>query len=102
MNINLLSPTKNDNGYNYNVRFRENIKFKPNAKVYLNYATFSRESEVQFTEDQKITLSDIELLPDKVPQTPFGDNDLSTKEITIPVINPLTKKSGIPLTNFKK
>ena len=94
MNINLLSPTKNDNGFNYNVRFRENIKFKPNAKVYLNYATFSRESEVQFSEDQKITLSDIELLPEKVPQTPFGANDLSTKEITIPVINPLTKKSG--------
>lgn len=94
MNINLLSPTKNDNGFNYNVRFRENIKFKPNAKVYLNYATFSRESEVQFTEDQTITLSDIEILPELVPQTPFGANDLTTKSITIPVINPITKKSG--------
>lgn len=94
MNINLLSPTKNDNGFNYNVRFRENIKFKPNAKVYLNYATFSRESEVQFTEDQKITISDLQILPELVPQTPFGNNDLTTKEITIPVVNPLTNKSG--------
>ena len=66
MNINLLSPTKNDNGFNYNVRFRENIKFKKNAKVYLNYATFSRESEVTFTEDQTITISDLQLLPELV------------------------------------
>lgn len=103
MNINLLSPTKNDNGFNYNVRFRENIKFKKNAKVYLNYATFSRESEVSFTEDQTITISDLQLLPELVPDSPaFGNNDLSTKSITIPKINPLTGVTGYTFDNLQQ
>ncbi len=103
MNINLLSPTKNDNGFNYNVRFRENIKFKKNAKVYLNYATFSRESEVTFTEDQTITISDLQLLPELVPQSPaFSNNDLSTKSITIPRINPLTGITGYTFDNLQQ
>lgn len=103
MNINLLSPTKNDNGFNYNVRFRENIKFKKNAKVYLNYATFSRESEVSFTEDQTITISDLQLLPELVPDAPaFGNNDLSTKSITIPKINPLTGVVGYTFDNLQQ
>lgn len=95
MNINLLSPSKNENGYSYNVRFRENIKFKPNAKVYLNYATFSRESEVTFTEDQTITLSNMEFLPEVLPQTPFTANNVpNTVSVTIPKINPDTKALG--------
>lgn len=95
MNINLLSPTKNENGYSYNVRFRENIEFKPNAKVYLNYATFSRESEVTFTEDQTITLTNMEFLPEVLPQTPFTTaNTPATVSVTIPKINAQTGSLG--------
>lgn len=95
MNINLLSPSNNENGFSYNVRFRENIPFKPNAKVYLNYATFSRESEVTFSEDQTITLSNMEFLPEVLPQTPFtATNEPNTKSVTIPKINPNTKALG--------
>jgi len=95
MNVNLLSPTKNENGFSYNVRFRENIPFKKNAKVYLNYASFSRESEVTFTEDQTITLSALQMLPDVLPQTPFtAANSPATLSITIPKINAATKELG--------
>lgn len=95
MNINLLSPSKNENGFSYNVRFRENIEFKPNAKVYLNYATFSRESEVTFTEDQTITLTDMEFLPEVLPQSPFNVNNLpATVSVTIPKINAVTGALG--------
>lgn len=95
MNINLLSPSKNENGFSYNVRFRENIEFKPNAKVYLNYATFSRESEVSFTEDQTITLTNMEFLPEVLPQTPFtATNEPATVKVTIPKINSATNTLG--------
>jgi len=95
MNINLLSPSKNENGFSYNVRFRENIEFKPNAKVYLNYATFSRESEVTFTEDQTITLTDMEFLPEVLPQSPFNVNNVpATIAVTIPKINAVTGSLG--------
>ena len=95
MNINLLSPSKNENGFSYNVRFRENIEFKPNSKVYLNYATFSRESEVSFTEDQTITLTDMEFLPEVLPATPFtAANEPATVKVTIPKINSTTNSVG--------
>jgi hypothetical protein len=95
MNINLLSPSKNENGFSYNVRFRENIEFKPNAKVYLNYATFSRESEVTFTEDQTITMTDLEFLPEVLPQSPFNVNNVpATVSVTIPKINAVTGSLG--------
>jgi hypothetical protein len=102
MNINLQSPKKNNNGYNYNVRFRENITIKKNSKVYLNYATFSRESEVFFSEDQKITLTDMEFLPEKLPGTPASDNLPSITEVTIPAVNPETNKKGYSFDDLQK
>ena len=84
MNINLLSPKQNNNGFSYNVRFRENIDFPKNSKVYLNYCKVSRESAVFFSEDQTISLTNLELLPTHKPGTPASVNTPTNISITIP------------------
>jgi len=94
MNINCLSPKKNNNGFSYNVRFRENIKIKKNSKVYLNYASFSRESQVFFKENQTITLTNLEVLPAFKPATPTSPTAPISIIATIPAINPNTGKKG--------
>lgn len=94
MNINLLSPTDSNNGSSYNVRFRENIRFKPNSKVYLNYATFTRENEVSFSEPQTITMKNIKMFPEFQPANPATPNIPATVSIEIPVKNPLTNENS--------
>ena len=70
MNVNLVSPL--DNGNNFVVRFKEDIVVPQNSKVYLNFASLSRQNDVELYEDQEITLlfdnADIRpnLLPNRV------------------------------------
>ncbi len=53
MNINLISPTTNGN--NFVVRFKEDIIIPERSKVYLNFASLSRENDIEFFEDQELT-----------------------------------------------
>ena len=53
MNINLVSPSTNGN--NFVVRFKEDIIIPERSKVYLNFASLSRENDIELFEDQKIT-----------------------------------------------
>tara|TARA_R110001592_G_scaffold358285_1_gene662894 strand:+ start:877 stop:2754 length:1878 start_codon:yes stop_codon:yes gene_type:complete len=90
--INLVSP--NANGYEYNVRFREPIKLPANAKVYLNHASFSRDSEIYFSDTQTITLDNMDIYPIVKPHNTANLNVPITSSFEIPVINPTTKKRG--------
>ena len=90
--INLVSP--NNNGYEYNVRFREPILIPSNAKIYLNYASFSRDSEIYFNDTQTITISNMDIYPQKQPHNTANDNVPTTSSFDIPIVNPVTKKRG--------
>ncbi len=50
MNINLVSPS--DNGNEYTVRFKEDILIPKNSKVYLNFASLSRENNLELKADE--------------------------------------------------
>ena len=54
MNINLVSPV--ENGNSYVIRFKDDIIIPENSKVYLNFASFSRENDIELFEDQIMTL----------------------------------------------
>jgi len=92
MNFNLISPK--DNGHKYNIRFQENIKIPKNSQVYLNYASFTRNSNIYFTKDQTLNLTNMVLAPSHLPGTPSTQNQPSTKSITIPAINTATGKKS--------
>ena len=65
MNINLISPNdsvvKNSsdktNGHNYHIRFKQDILIPAMSKIMLNFSTFTRQSEVSFTEDQVLYIN---------------------------------------------
>ncbi len=65
MNINLISPNdsvvKNSsnktNGHNYHIRFKQDILIPAMSKIMLNFSTFTRQSEVSFTEDQTLYIN---------------------------------------------
>jgi hypothetical protein len=80
MNFNLISP--DGNGYDYTTRFREDIVIKPNSKVYLNFSQLSQRVNVSFEEDQKITISSTDMIPEYKPDD-FSNNILS-EELTFP------------------
>ena len=54
MNVNLVSPI--ENGNNFVIRFKDDVVIPQNSKVYLNFATFSRENDVELYEDQTIKI----------------------------------------------
>ncbi len=66
MNFNLISPE--ENGYQFNVRYKEPIIISPNSSVQLNWASFERDTTFEFTEDQFIQFSYNSVLPYKEPQ----------------------------------
>ena len=85
MNVNLISPQ--ENGNSFVVRFKDDIIIPENSKVYLNFASFSRENDVELYEDQTITLSfqNVDVYPAIIPTTPFDNNKLFNSSIfTIP------------------
>lgn len=91
--INLVSPV--GNGHTYSVRFREPLVIQPNSKVYLNFAKFKRNSSVYFSTDQTIEVLLGDVLPTVIPATTTVSNSvMPLNTITIPVINPLTNKTG--------
>ena len=45
MNVNLISPQ--ENGNSFIVRFKDDIIIPENSRVYLNFASFSRENDVE-------------------------------------------------------
>lgn len=96
--INLVSPS--DNGYDYKVRFREPILLPANAKIYLNFASFSRNSEIYFETEQSVTLNQLDLLPVVKPSDTSIANTPLTTSFVIPVINPLTKRRGYTYTQL--
>ena len=79
MNVNLISPV--ENGNNYVIRFKDDIIIPQNSKVYLNFASFSRENDVELYEDQTITIiidhtntTETErniIRPENIPVLPF-------------------------------
>jgi len=65
MNFNLISPS--DNGYDYTVRFREDINIPASSKVYMNFASLSRIGKVVLDSDNTITLTTKNVLPRVLP-----------------------------------
>ncbi len=90
--VNLVSPL--NNGFDYNVRFREPVLIPKNAKVYLNHASFTRDSEIYFTQNQTVTLNELDILPQVRPNSTTHINAPHTNSFNIPVINPVTGKRG--------
>ena len=81
MNFNLISP--DGNGYDFTTRFREDIVIKPNSKVYLNFSQLSQRVNVSFEEDQKITISSTDMIPEYKPDS-LGDFNVLAEELTFP------------------
>tara|TARA_R110001599_G_scaffold6754_2_gene33759 strand:- start:934 stop:2823 length:1890 start_codon:yes stop_codon:yes gene_type:complete len=90
--INLVSPSTN--GYDFNVRFREPVLIPKNAKVYLNFASFSRDSEIYFKDNQVVSLTELDLLPNVKPHDTAVSNIPNTSSFTIPVVNATTGRRG--------
>lgn len=85
MNVNLISPI--ENGNSFVVRFKDDIIIPENSKVYLNFASFSRENDVELYEDQtlKLIFKNSDVYPSKIATSPFNDNTLlASPEFTIP------------------
>tara|TARA_R110000803_G_scaffold11944_2_gene35215 strand:+ start:7670 stop:10201 length:2532 start_codon:yes stop_codon:yes gene_type:complete len=85
MNINLVSPV--ENGNNFVIRFKEDIIIPEQSKVYLNFASLSRENDVELYDDQtiKILINQVDVRPNKNTLTPFADaSPLANDTITIP------------------
>lgn len=76
MNVNLVSPI--ENGNNFVIRFKEDIIIPERSKVYLNFASFSRENDVELYEDQdvKLLVSNDDIRPNLLPTAPFIENTL--------------------------
>ena len=90
MNFNLSSPT--ENGHQYIINFKEQVVIPPGSKVKLNFAEFTRSSNVVFNEDQFITIDNNLVFPTVYPtertksNNPFNpDKDTAgTNKFTIP------------------
>jgi hypothetical protein len=73
MNINLISD--NENGYDFQTRFREDIKIKKNSRVYLNFAQLSKLNAINITQEQELRV----LMTDIFPKF---KNDLTPAQIS--------------------
>ncbi len=98
--INLISPL--DKADDFSVRFRDPIKIGKNSKIYLNYAHLSRLNEVRFKTDQTITLSDLNFIPRVKPFGGLVPLELTTNVITIPAVNPLSKRNGYKIKELER
>jgi hypothetical protein len=65
MNFNLISGETN--GYDYTVRFREDVVIEKNSKAYLNFACLSRIGKVVLDSDNTLTLTTTNMLPPVLP-----------------------------------
>ena len=61
MNFTCISPK--DNGFNFNVRFNEQIVIPENASIVMNFAQFERDPKIRFSEEQSIKIVADERLP---------------------------------------
>ena len=92
MNVNLISPAEKinqtENGNSFTIRFKEDIVIPANSKVYLNYASLSRDSEVEFYEDQTIRVhlrgNPEDVRPSAIPSGDFVDNLLFEDDASSP------------------
>jgi len=92
MNINLISPAEKnnqtENGNSYTIRFKEDIVIPADSKVYLNYASLSRDSEVEFYEDQVVRVhlrgNPEDVRPSNIPSGDFVDNLLFEDDASSP------------------
>lgn len=75
MNFNLISP--DSNGYDYTVRFREDINVPANSKVYMNFASLSRIGKIVLDSDNTITLTTNKVLPRVLPSDQTTDNNFT-------------------------
>ena len=98
--INLISPK--GKASDYTVRFREPITIKKNSKIYLNYAHLTRLNEIIFQQDQTITLSDLEFMPNVQPADGLTPVALTTNIITIPAINPSTLRRAYTVLQLEQ
>lgn len=71
MNFNLISPS--DNGYDYTVRFREDINIPASSKVYMNFASLSRIGKIVLDSDNTVTLTTSHVLPRVKPSDQTTD-----------------------------
>ena len=89
MNINLISPSsivnQTENGHSFTVRFKEDVLIPENSKIYLNYASLSRDSEVEFYEDQTVRVKVVSdnVRPSNIPQGDFNENLLFAVDTSI-------------------
>lgn len=90
--INLVSPSSNGNIFN--VRFREPINIKKNSKVYLNYASLTRDNKFYFNTRQTMSLTPTVILPTHRLNDVATPNTLTTNSITIGVVNETTGEEG--------
>tara|TARA_S200002703_G_scaffold9172_2_gene9081 strand:+ start:5108 stop:6919 length:1812 start_codon:yes stop_codon:yes gene_type:complete len=88
MNFNLISPE--NNGYDYQVYFKEPIDIGASSKISLNWAELTRGGKIVLREQQTITITADSVLPRKVPSGAFDDNKVfnsqasNSKTISIP------------------
>jgi hypothetical protein len=88
MNFNLISPE--NNGYDYQVYFKEPIDIAASSKISLNWAELTRGGKIVLREQQTITMTADSVLPRKVPSGAFADNKVfdgqttNSKTISIP------------------
>ena len=89
MNINLISPQQN--GHNFNVRFKEDIIIPENSKVYLNFAELRRDESTLFIDDQDIEIDLLDtrtiLFPKNLTGGADGDTFTLSKSKTGGVFN---------------
>ena len=93
MNLNLIS--SKENGYDYLVRFREDIVIPKNSRTYLNFAQLSKLSGVNFTEDQAISVNSNDIYPRYNPFGAFAENN-------IPITSSTIKKGTYSFTQFQE
>lgn len=88
MNFNLISPE--NNGYEYQVYFKEPIDIPASSKIKLNWAELTRGGKIVLRDQQTITITADAVLPQKVPSGAFDDNKVfdsqasNVKTISIP------------------
>lgn len=65
MNINLISPSdslvqnvdEKTNGHSYSIRFKQDILIPAMSKIFMNFCSLTRQSEISFSEDQTLYIN---------------------------------------------
>jgi len=103
--VNLISPT--GKGELYKVRFKTPLEIEKNSKVYLNFASFTRNQKIFFDTDQTITFdtNDLVVVPNRTEalfNTVNSNKILETNGITIPKKNSGTGDAGYTVTELRE